>query len=120
MTRQTHYFHGTCWSNQRKNEEIAETDLQSLLHVFERAIDGDIKQRPSFLRKPFEPRAREPFRDILDFVRIISGGGSSEPETERTYWECVNKKCTGNLDPLRVLYRVFCRLQEPIFVRLDV
>ena len=119
-TRQKRCCHGTCRNNQRKNEEIAETDLQSLLHVFERAIDGDIKQCPSFLRKLFEPRAREPFRDILNFVCIISGGGNSKSETERTYWKCVNEKCTGNLDPLGILYCVFCRLQESIFVRLDV
>ena len=47
-------------------------------------------------------------------------GEVSESETERTHWECVNEKCTGNLDPLRVLYRVFCCLQELVFVRLDV
>ena len=47
-------------------------------------------------------------------------GGTGESDTERTYWECVNEKCTGNLDPLRVLYRVFCRLQESVFMRLDV
>ena len=43
MTRQKRCCHGTCWNHQRKNEDIAETDLQGLLHVFERTIDSDIK-----------------------------------------------------------------------------
>ena len=58
--------------NQRKDEGMAETDLQRLLHVFERAIGGDIKYCPSLLRKPLEPRTGEPLRDMLDFVDVIS------------------------------------------------
>ena len=118
-TRQKRCYHETCWKNQRKNEEIPETDLQGLLHVFERAIDGDIKHRPGFLRNLFEPRAREPFRNTLDLC-ALSAARVSGSETGRTYRECINEKCTGNHDLLHIFHRMFCGLQEPVFVRFDV
>ena len=56
---------------------------------------------------------------MLDLCALLVGGISAS-KTERTYWECVNGKCTGNHDLLDVLHRVFCCLQELVFVRLDI
>ena len=47
-------------------------------------------------------------------------GGISQPETERTYRECVDEKCAGDYNTLETFHRVFCRLQEPVFVRLNI
>ena len=56
---------------------------------------------------------------MLDFVCLLAGG-ISESETGRTYWKCVDGKCARNHDLYEILHRLFYRLQELVFVRLDI
>ena len=69
----------------------------------------------------FEPRAREPFWNVLDFrVNRQQSAGAKKSRTGRTQWECVNKERARNSGFFQVFHRALCGLEEFVFLRPDI